>query len=255
VIPVKRREEILNFIRKNKICTIEELAKRFSVSRVTIHRVLNELECEALVTKVHGGVRFTDQEAGIETRFGVRMKTHKSEKIEIARKALRYLHSGDTVFIDSSTTCYQLVHLLRSQEDLNITVISNGPLVSYELSQARHIGVISTGGELFQEVYTFAGDLTLEAIDKLQFNKVFVSAGAVTVDKGPMTTQSFLAVTKRRVMEKASEVNLLIDSSKFGRIAPKVIVPLDRISRIITDAGLPREIREQYEKLGVELVL
>ena len=57
MVPVKRKEEILGFIQQRKICSIAELAGRFSVSRVTIHRVLNELESEDLVTKVHGGVR------------------------------------------------------------------------------------------------------------------------------------------------------------------------------------------------------
>ena len=255
VIPVKRREEILSFVRKNKICSIEELAKRFSVSRVTIHRVLNDLESEALVTKVHGGVRAFEPEGGIETRFTIRLKTNKERKIEIARKALQFVRDGDTIFIDSSTTCFQFARLLGVQESLHITVISNSPLISYELSGARHIGVISTGGELFQEVYTFAGDLTLEAIGKLQFEKVFLSAGALSSVQGLMTTQSFLALTKRRVIEKASEVNLLIDSTKFERLAPRVIAPIESVTRIISDTGLSRKLREKYGKLGVELVV
>lgn len=255
MIPVKRREEILSFVQKRRICTIQELARRFSVSRVTIHRVLSDLEHEALVTKVHGGVRVSELATGIETRFNIRMNTQKPQKIEIARKALRQIQDGDTIFIDSSTTCYQLVRLLREQDSLRLTVISNSPLVSYEMSRSRHINFISTGGELFQEVLTFAGDLTLEAIGKLQFEKAFISTAALSTDKGLMTTQSFLATIKRRVIEKATQVNLLIDSSKFERIAPNMIAPVQRVARIISDAGLNEELQRPYRALSIELVV
>jgi DeoR family fructose operon transcriptional repressor len=182
------------------------------------------------------------------------METNKAKKIEIAGKALQFVRNGDTIFIDSSTTCYQFARRLAEMDSLHVTVISSSPLISYELSPARHINVISTGGELFQEVYTFAGDITLEAIGKLQFGTAFVSAAALSVEQGLMTTQSFLALIKRKVIEKASEVNLLIDSGKFDRIAPRVIAPIDSVTRIITDSELPDKIRKKYVKLGVELV-
>jgi DeoR/GlpR family transcriptional regulator of sugar metabolism len=255
LIPVKRREDILDFVQQKKICSIQELAKQFSVSRVTIHRVLNELEGDALVTKVHGGVRASQPQEKIETRFTIRMEINKAKKIEIARKALQFIRDRDSVYIDSSTTCFQFARLLGAQESLHVTVISNSPLISYELSDARHINIISTGGDLFQEIYSFAGDLTLDAIDKLQFEKVFLSAPALSLEQGLMTTQSFLALIKQRVIEKATEVNLLVDSSKFDRIAPRVIAPIESVNRIISDTGLSRKLREKYGKLGVELVV
>jgi DeoR/GlpR family transcriptional regulator of sugar metabolism len=256
LVPVKRKEEILDFIRDKKICSIAELARRFSVSRVTIHRVLNELESEDLVTKVHGGVRAAQQPQGrIETRFSVRMEINKAKKIEIAKKARQFVRDRDSIYIDSSTTCFQFARLLGAESSLHLTVISNSPLISCELSDARHLNIISTGGDLFQEVYSFAGDLTLEAIQKLQFEKVFLSAPALSVEQGLMTSQSFLALIKRKVIAKASEVNLLVDSSKFDRIAPRVIAPIERVTRIITDSGLPDELRKKYGKLGIELVM
>jgi len=255
LVPVKRKEEILDFIQEKKICSIEELSRRFSVSRVTIHRVLNELESEDLVTKVHGGVRASQPQGKIETRFTVRMEINKAKKIEIAKKARQFVRDRDSIYIDSSTTCFQFARQLGMEESLHLTVISNSPLISCELSDARHLNIISTGGDLFQEVYSYAGDLTLEAIAKLQFEKVFLSAPALSVEQGLMTSQSFLALIKRRVIEKASEVNLLVDSSKFDRIAPRVIAPIEKVTRIITDSELPDELRKKYGKLGIELVI
>lgn len=254
MLAVERKQEILGFIRKNKICSIDRLASRFGVSRVTVHRILNGLEAEELVTKVHGGVRLCEPPA-LETRFAIRLRTNRAEKEEIARKALRYIESGDTIYVDSSTTCYQLVRALRRRQDLHVTVISSSPLVSYELAHARHISFISTGGELDHEVLTFTGELTLEAIGRLQFAKAFVSAGAVAPDKGLMTSKSFLADIIRRAMHGAREVNLLVDSSKFQRLAAQIIAPVTRVSRIISDVGLPAGTIESLRALGVEVVV
>jgi DeoR/GlpR family transcriptional regulator of sugar metabolism len=183
------------------------------------------------------------------------MEINKAKKIEIAQKARQFVRDRDTIYIDSSTTCFQFARLLGSDQSLHVTVISNSPLISYELSDARHLNIISTGGDLFQEIYSFAGDLTLEAIAKLQFEKVFLSAPALSLEQGLMTTQSFLALIKRRVIEKASEVNLLVDSSKFDRIAPRVIAPIEKVTRIITDSELSDTMKRKYGKLGVELVI
>lgn len=254
MLAVERKQEILDFIRENKVCSIDKLASRFGVSRVTVHRILNGLEAEELVTKVHGGVRLYEPPT-LETRFSIRLRTNREQKEQIARKALRYVADGDTIYVDSSTTCYQLVRALRRRPDLHVTVISSSPLVGYELAHAPHISLISTGGELDQEVLTFAGQLTLEAIARLQFEKAFVSAGAVALDRGLMTSKSFLADIIRQAIERAREVNLLVDSSKFLRLAAQVIAPVTRVSRIISDAGLPAGTIEGLRALGVEVVV
>jgi len=254
VLAVERKQEILGYIRRNRICSIDALASRFQVSRVTVHRILNGLEDEQLVTKVHGGVRLYDPSA-LETRFSIRLRTNRAQKEEIARKALRYVVDGDTIYVDSSTTCYQLVRALRHRHDLHLTVISSSPLVSYELAHARHISVISTGGELDHEVLSLTGQLTLEAIGRLQFDKAFVSVGAVALDRGLMTSKSFLADIIRRAMERAREVNLLADSSKFQRLAAQLIAPVNAVTRIISDGGLPADTIESLKALGVEVVV
>ena len=64
---------------------------------MTIHRVLNELVEDELVTKVHGGVRASLPQEKIETRFTIRMEINKASKIEIARKARNFVRQGDTV--------------------------------------------------------------------------------------------------------------------------------------------------------------
>ena len=56
-------------------------------------------------------------------------------------------------------------------------------------------------------------------------------------------------------VEASTEVTLLIDSSKFQAEAMYRVVPLERISRIVTDSGIATSHREQIEQLGIELIV
>ncbi|GJM73994.1 hypothetical protein HMSSN036_62100 [Paenibacillus macerans] len=49
---------------------------------------------------------------------------------------------------------------------------------------------------------------------------------------------------KKRVAEKAKQVYLLADASKFGRSTLLTYSPLDKLDAIITSQGIP----EEYEK-------
>ncbi len=57
------------------------------------------------------------------------------------------------------------------------------------------------------------------------------------------------------MVEIASEVIVVTDSSKFDRQAFHVICPLMRIDRLITDTGIPERYAQALEQQGVHLHL
>ncbi len=56
-MPSKREESILMWLREESPLTIVQLAERFAVSTMTVHRDLDKLAAAKLVQKVHGGVK------------------------------------------------------------------------------------------------------------------------------------------------------------------------------------------------------
>ena len=101
----------------------EELAKQFAVSPSSIRRKLTELEKDGLVVRTHGGVKsINDDESGMS--FFTRKHTNALEKRLIAIKALKIVHDGDMIFLDSSSTSYFLAEYLS--EFPNVTVVTNG---------------------------------------------------------------------------------------------------------------------------------
>ena len=102
---------------------VEELAKQFAVSPSSIRRKLTELEKDGLVVRTHGGVKsINDDESGMS--FFTRKHTNALEKRLIAIKALKIVHDGDMIFLDSSSTSYFLAEYLS--EFPNVTVVTNG---------------------------------------------------------------------------------------------------------------------------------
>ncbi len=250
--PSERKEDVLKLINNKRYCSIDEIARMFDVSKVTVHRMLNELEEEGLITKVRGGAK-KYEESSFETRFTARLRANRELKEEIALKALPLVEDGDSIFLESSTTCLYLARLLAKSNIQDLTVITNGPAIGNELAKNSSIHVIMTGGEYNIELNTLGGQFTLYAIEMLQFRKVFLSALAVST-KGAMTSISLLLDIKRKLMEGDREFNLLIDSTKFTGIAPHMIMPVSTLKRIITDSGIDLELVKEYEALGVEML-
>lgn len=254
LLPIQRKEKILGFVSQRHTCGIDELASTFEVSRVTIHRILNELEGEGKVEKVRGGVRTPVAERSVDLRFHIRINARREQKIEIAGRALPFIGAGDTVFIDSSTTGLHLIRRLVGETNTPVTIVSNSPFAGAETAEARHIQFISTGGELFSDTQTYAGDLTLAALDTLPFTRAFISAGAADVERGLMTNLSHLAAVKRRIIERSPETTLLLDSAKFGNAAPLIIAPLTSVDRLVSDSALSPKSKKQIAEMGLEVI-
>ena len=252
LIPAERKEDVLRLIREEKVVTIKSIMDRFKVSKVTVHRILNDLENERHVLKVRGGVKIVDTPK-FETRYSIRLRNYIPEKAEIAQKALRFIEEGDSIFLESSTTGYYLARALCALGNINLTIITNGPEIAAELSKVPNIHVIMTGGELEAELNTLVGPLALYAIERLQFCKVFFTSVAVS-PRGVMTSMSVLFDLKRKLVESGREINLIVDSSKFYGTAPHIVAPLSSLTRIITDSKIPETTVETYKKLGVVVI-
>lgn len=252
VISAMRKENILNYIRDQDVCSVQELSDHFSVSKVTVYRILNELATENMVTKIRGGVRISERSL-FEKRFNIRLRTNQKAKEEIAKKAITHIAEGNSIFIDASTTGYYLASELARNDSMHLMVISNGPSLISVFAECPNIDLILTGGEYQQYWNSLSGTVALDAIRKLQFDIAFITAGGVSLDKGVMTSLSYLLEIATAVLNSAKEVNLILDSSKFSKVAPLTIAPVSRLRRIISDRALPASTVKQYSEAGIEI--
>lgn len=253
LIPIQRRERIIELLKKKGICTIDELVKEFGTSEITIHRDLDQLELEGQVLKVHRGVKLAETEP-IFGPFAERVRRHRKEKEAIARKALEYVHDGDALFIDSSSTGLIFAKTLSASGFHNLKIVTNSPVITYEVVNSSGIDLISTGGVLENEYRALIGPWTLEFISRLHFDSIFISCGGITLEKGLTTDRIFVAEVLQTAAKVTNRVIVLVDSSKFIKNAMIKIFFVDKVDLMITDGGVATNVAEEFIKGGVRLV-
>jgi DeoR family glucitol operon repressor len=57
------------------------------------------------------------------------------------------------------------------------------------------------------------------------------------------------------MIETADRVFLLADHTKFGKNAPAVVAPLEKLDSIVTDKEVSSSWKDVLNKLGVKLVV
>jgi DeoR/GlpR family transcriptional regulator of sugar metabolism len=248
-----RRAQILERIQRDGGVSVAELARDHAVSPVTVHRDLEQLARDGLVERVHGGARAVRSVVPqIATAWEQRAAQAGPAKAAIAAHAARYVESGSTIFLDSSSTCLALARRLMEDPPNQITLVTSSPAIAYELL-AEQIHVVVTPGELDQHMRMLAGRWTVEFLGGLNFAVAFVSAAGVTLDAGLTTSRRPLADVVNAARASAERTIGLIDASKFGRASLLSIAGAEELDTIVTDDGLPDETAAEYRTAGVQL--
>ena len=230
---------------------MDELAERFGVSRMTVHRDLDFLEERRLVRKVHGGATVTSTNL-IESNYLYRTHAAAPQKHAIAQAAAELIEPGQAIIIDNSTTAFGLTGYLPAYSPL--TVITNGLPVVEQLRDAYGIKVICLGGDYNPRFSAFFGFLCEQAIASLRANTLFMSTS--TAFNGVAYHQEPDVVkTKRAFMQIVDKRVLLLDSKKFGITALIRLADLTEFDVVLTDNELPEREEEMLRKAGVNLTI
>jgi len=255
-VPDSRRSEILAFISAAGTASVAELAREFNVSPVTIHRDLQHLAERGAVERVRGGARAARvlEPMVWATDWGSRITHAWPAKQAMARTALGRIESGDTLFLDSSTTCFALAKEIEANPPRALTIVTNSPAIIHEV-RLEPLHIIVAPGEIDQNLSAITGRWTEEFLSQLNFSTAFISCIGVTPEQGLMSNQRNLSDTLRVACASASKTVALVDSSKFELHGLTGIVGLDRLESVITDAELSPATAERFRRTGVQLVL
>ncbi|HWU46934.1 MAG TPA: DeoR/GlpR family DNA-binding transcription regulator [Humibacter sp.] len=211
---------------------IEQLAERFGISLMTVHRDLDELESRGLLRKSRG-VATALASSLVESSDVYRAGQQVAAKRALARAALDFIEPGQSVFLDDSTTVLQLAKLLSDKAPL--TAITNVLTVMNELQGMRGISLVALGGTFYNWCSAFMGRMTNEAIAKLRADVFVMSTAAITDDTCFFQTPETVD-TKRAMFDSALTRILLVDHTKFAKRAMHAMARLDEFDVVIVDA-------------------
>ncbi len=243
----ERQGRIAEYVLQQGSVLVDSLAERFGVSRMTIHRDLDDLEARGILRKIRGGAT-AERSSLFESDVRFRTRSAIREKEALARLAAKYVEPGQAIIMDESTTLLPLARLLRSLTPL--TVITDFlPIVS-EFTGVEGIRLIALGGEYVRKYSAFMGIICEQSLASLRANTVFMSSSAVCDCVTFHQDQQVLQV-KRAMMAAAAQRILLVDSTKFGKVALHRFLPLSDFDRVLIDSGLPPERLAELQEAHV----
>lgn len=251
MLPSERQNKILDLLATNDIVIISELVSRFNISIETVRRDLSILEKNGKIEKVYGGAKLKDLTFG-ESTLEKRMISRKSEKECIAKKCSEFIEDGDCIFIDSGSTTYHIFKYIKNKK--NLTIITNSILVANELI-GTDFDIIIIGGKVRHNERSIVTYDYIFNFSQLNIRKSFICAGGITLENGISDFNMHEVVTRKKIIERSTEVFVVADSSKFGKDVTINISNLSNIDYIITDSYLNKSIYSKFREINTKIIL
>jgi DeoR family transcriptional regulator, fructose operon transcriptional repressor len=249
----ERRFRIREILSRERTVTASELIRTLDVTAATIRRDLAALEKEGVLVRSHGGAVSRTSSTNFQPSYESLGRSNRAEKQAIAREAERLILDGETVFLEGSTTVYELARRLLHRNRL--TVITNSPPIVEELQRSQHVSVISTGGELQKDVFYLSGVWAQRALAEIRVDKAVLGVSAIDPSYGISTASQAEAQIKKMVLKAARVSIALADHSKFGNQGFAYVGPITDIDILVTDSAADPQYLRPLREAGVELIL
>ena len=261
----ERENLILECLGQRGFISFRDLEKRMDASPATIRRDLERLVTAGLITRVRGGATLSEHGkkapapggahngAGhlVGVPFHENIHRHLPQKEAIGRAAAQLCNAGEGVMIDGGSTTLQMCPHLTG---LNLQVLTNSLHIVSALLPQPGTRLLVPAGQIFPEqniILSAAGD---DGMPRFHAPKLFMGAASLG-PAGLMQADVILVTAERRLIERADEIIVLVDSSKFDGPSGHVVCQLDEIDTVVTDAGISAQHIKMLEKAGVRVVI
>lgn len=248
----ERRQYILGLAQKNGRVLVEDLSQSLGVSSITIRKDLDQLQGRRLLQRTHGGAILPTSGSLADPSLKEKEGRFSVEKTRIAAAAVRLVHEGQCVLLDSGTTTTAIARALKSFPAL--TVITNALNIAEELSGADY-EVLLTGGSLRKNSFSLVGPLAEDTLHEMHADILFLGVDGFDLETGLTTPNIMEARVNRAMVKSSSRVVAVCDSTKFGHRSLCKIVDASSVHHVITDNNLAEETADSIRSLGIELTL
>lgn len=231
----QRRDKILAMIREDGHAKVADLSRIFKVTEVTIRQDLERLEQEGLIRREHGGAILNLQRDGIEELQLVNQQNMEAKRV-IAAEAVKLIHDGDVIILDSGSTTTEIAKLLKGYH--NLQVITNALNIAMILGKESGISLNVTGGEFKSPTLSLTGEKAAQFFDGIHADKVFLATAGISLKAGLTYPSLSDLVVKKAMIDSADTVYLVADSSKIGKSSFASLGAVSMIDYIITDSNI-----------------
>lgn len=234
----------MEIISERGVITVGALAETLDVSTQTIRRDIDKM-CEGdALRRRHGRVELAEQH--LNTPFDQRAGTKLAEKRDIGEATAEMIPDGSTVFISIGSTPLSAARALRRRKGL--TVITNNLSAAMALSDEATNRIILPGGEVRLPDRDILGAEVVELFGRYRAEFGIFGVAGVADDGSLLEFHAAEVRARETIRQNANTSILVLDSTKFGRLAPAVGENIRDIDHVILDrrpAGAFDEILDE----------
>ncbi len=246
----RRIDEIEAYILDNKTVTLDQVCERFSISKSTIRRDLDEILKKGTIKKIYGGVTAAPRKGLVS--FEERNISNHSAKERIAHRAAELVRDNDIIYIDSGTTTMHMIDVLGACR--NLTVLTNSLEVILRAVPYENINVISLSGTLNRKTLSFTGPSAEQVLQGYNVSKAFMATTGFTIENGVTNSSPLEFGIKTEAVRRSREVILLADGDKCGIVSLMTYCGLDQINTLVTDREPPEDVAKFLRNKDVEIL-
>ncbi|HWW21580.1 MAG TPA: DeoR/GlpR family DNA-binding transcription regulator [Steroidobacteraceae bacterium] len=258
----EREALILDSLKHKGFISFRELERRVKASPATIRRDLARMSTAGLITRVRGGAMLGETassgSASAQASLGLQgvpfhenIHRHRLQKQAIGRAAAKLCKSGQGVMIDGGSTTLQMCRHLQGK---TMQVLTNSLHIVSALLAQPGTRVLMPGGQVFREqniVLSADGD---DVMPKFHAPQLFMGAASMG-PAGLMQADILLIAAERRLIERAEQIIVLVDSSKFEGHSGHVVCRLEDIDIVVTDSAIASKHVRMLEKAQVKTII
>lgn len=257
----EREKAILKLLHKQDgFVSFRDLESHLDASPATLRRDLNRLADGGYIDRVRGGAKLprrdlrdqtddADHLAG--TPFEQNVRLMPEEKQIIGRAAAELCRNGTSIMIDGGSTTLQMCRHL-SKRDLQ--VFTNSLHIVRALLPQRDIRILLPGGSVFREQDIILSAIGDDAMPRFHAPQFFMGAASIG-PQGIMNPDTLVVAAERRLIDRADELIVLVDHTKFRGPSGNVVCGLDDVDIVVTDSGVDEKEVAMLEAAGIRVIV
>ncbi|MFV0358276.1 DeoR/GlpR family DNA-binding transcription regulator [Tropicimonas sp.] len=247
-----RRRKILEWLQEEGSARVRDLSAAFQVSEATIRQDLERLERDGHISREHGGAHL-NRTPGQPGAMVLQHMENMDRKRRIGARAAALVGDGETIILDAGTTTTEVATRLADRH--NLTVITNALNIAIILGAIPGFAVHLPGGQFKSPTLSISGDKAVEYFHNIYAGKLFLATAGVGPESG-LTYPSFADLElKKAMINAASHVYLVADSTKINKSSFTRLGALELIHTFVTDDGISDRDAREFALRGIELLI
>jgi DeoR/GlpR family transcriptional regulator of sugar metabolism len=244
LLSAERRQIIADLIQQQSTVRVKDLCAQFAASESTIRRDLEHLERQGILERTYGGA--------VAATGGTAAAPPDPAKRRIGVATSNLIAEGETIFIGPGTTALAVAHQIV--EKPGITVVTNALSVATHLTEHSQIPVLLTGGQIDRREGAMLGHLAELTLRELRADRAVIDVHGIHVPDGLTADSLAGAQLLRSVIEMISQITVVADAHKWGRVGPAFLAPLEVVDTIVTGLDAPPAMAWDLTELGIQVI-